>query len=811
MNFISQLRSSFFQRLISLFILAFLFQFLVISFIVLPFFKTYSFDLMKNEANLVLDYIYHTVDANYEELNSVINLTEATTSETAMSVLKSTDMMVRQFYDLYKEGVLSEAEAKRRAIRAIRELRYKDNDYLWIVDRDYHLIAHPDAGLEGSDALKLSDAHGNYIIKEMVDLAVKNKEGRYTYYWHKLGESEPQKKKALFILFEPWMWTLGSGVYSKDTEELVEQYNQHLQQKLEELVKETRIGKSGYFYIFDGKHNMLFHPNENVLGSAFAKIRNPNTDETVAASLEKAAHSQNRTLEYVWDKPEDKGNFVYKKISWVRYYAPLDWYIGSSIYLEELEEPAEAYKYDYFLLITVLFIVILVILIRLLGNVFSPVSALINAAKAVADGDFSKRVTSHSNNEIGLLSNIFNNMMDELARRKEEEEQNRQILLDAKLEAESANSAKSAFLANMSHEIRTPMTGILGFVEQLAKGEKDAERLKQFHTIRTSSNILLAVINDILDFSKIESGKMNIESHPYNLMELLESSVDIFRSLASTKNINLHAMVSENMPTCVKGDQIRLKQVIFNLMSNAIKFTPEAGSITLQARYEEENSIFYVAVIDTGVGIAKENLEKIFEVFSQEDTSTTRKFGGTGLGLSISSRLVRLMGGDLQVESSVGEGSRFFFELPAEICTMTVEPDKREAVRKSEIPLAVQGHILIAEDNKTNQMLLSMILDDYDVTYDIVNDGAEAVLNYKFNRYDIILMDENMPIMNGIEATRHIRELEAELSRKPTPIIAVTANALAEDRERFLNAGMDDYVSKPYSEEDIAEILRKFL
>ena len=145
----------------------------------------------------------------------------------------------------------------------------------------------------------------------------------------------------------------------------------------------------------------------------------------------------------------------------------------------------------------------------------------------------------------------------------------------------------------MSHEIRTPMTGILGFVEQLAKGEKDPDRLKQFQTIRTSSNILLAVINDILDFSKIESGKMNIESHPYNLMELLESSVDIFRSLASTKNINLHAMVSENMPTCVKGDQIRLKQVIFNLMNNAIKFTPEAGSITLQARYEEDRITSY--------------------------------------------------------------------------------------------------------------------------------------------------------------------------------------------------------------------------
>jgi PAS domain S-box-containing protein len=390
------------------------------------------------------------------------------------------------------------------------------------------------------------------------------------------------------------------------------------------------------------------------------------------------------------------------------------------------------------------------------------------------------------------------------------EEEARQSLLEAKQEAERASAFKSEFLANMSHEIRTPMNGMLGFVERLEKAETDPERLKQFKIVRNSGSSLLAIINDILDFSKIESGKMSIEKHPFDLKELLESSNDIFASLASGKNITLHMIVDDVIPQHVLGDQTRLKQVIFNLMGNAVKFTREGGNITLQARFNEHESLLYIAVIDNGVGIAKENLAKIFEAFSQEDTSTTRRFGGTGLGLSISSRLVRLMGGELDVESSVGKGSKFYFELPVEVC-VPEEHGSTDDAQTADNSLPLSGHLLVAEDNKTNQMLIGIILDDFGITYDIANDGAEAVLNFKLKPYDVILMDENMPIMNGIEATRHIRDLEAEESRPPTPIIAVTANAMAEDRQRFLDAGMDDYVSKPYTEDDIRIVLQKYL
>ena len=374
-------------------------------------------------------------------------------------------------------------------------------------------------------------------------------------------------------------------------------------------------------------------------------------------------------------------------------------------------------------------------------------------------------------------------------------------LFEAKEFAEQASLSKSNFLANMSHEIRTPMNGLLGFVDRLKKTEEDPQRIKQFEIIRSSGETLMNIINDILDFSKIESGKMEIEYSPLPLRKFFEEVPQIFQQIASAKNINILNAINENIPESILGDKTRLKQVVFNLMSNALKFTHDGGNVTLQAYYKEK--LLHVAVIDTGIGIAKENQKKIFEAFSQEDASITRKFGGTGLGLSISLRLINLMGGEIKLESEVGKGSKFYFDIPVDVCSIKVDESSIEENGDTQI----QGHVLIVEDNKTNQMLLGMLLDDYGITYDIANDGAEGVLKFKQTKYDAILMDENMPIMNGIEATKIIREdYESDI-----PIIAVTANALTQDRERFLEAGMNDYISKPYTEEDIFKVLRKYL
>jgi len=384
-------------------------------------------------------------------------------------------------------------------------------------------------------------------------------------------------------------------------------------------------------------------------------------------------------------------------------------------------------------------------------------------------------------------------------------------IIKAKEFADAANSAKSNFLASMSHEIRTPMTGILGFIERLKSTESDPQRIKQFDVIENSGQTLLSIINDILDFSKIESGKIELETSPYNLHKVFSSSLDIYATLASSKNISLHSMIDEDLPTCLIGDETRLKQVIFNLLSNAIKFTNEQGRVTLNANYNTQKQMIYIAVVDTGIGIAKENIEKIFEAFTQEDVSTTRKFGGTGLGLSISLHLVKAMGGEINVESVVGEGSKFYFEIPINHCCEDLVDDTVFKDLNIEASSHLRGHALIVEDNKTNQMLMSMILDDLGITYDIANNGAEGVMSFKLNKYDVILMDENMPIMNGIESTKHIREIEEETQITATPIIAVTANALTGDKEKFMKVGMNDYIPKPYSEEDIVKVLQKYL
>jgi len=380
----------------------------------------------------------------------------------------------------------------------------------------------------------------------------------------------------------------------------------------------------------------------------------------------------------------------------------------------------------------------------------------------------------------------------------------------AKREAEAASKFKSEFLANMSHELRTPMNGILGFVERLAKQETNFEKLQQFDMIRSSGKTLLHIINDILDFSKIESGKMEIESHPINMHEILYETSGIFIELIENKKIKFIKSIDEKIPQSILGDNVRLKQIIYNLLSNAVKFTPEGGQISLEANYDKNKKEIFIAVSDTGVGIPQNKLETIFEAFSQSDTSTTRKYGGTGLGLNIATRLLESMGGSIGVKSELKQGSTFFLYLPVTEC---LQENKKNEVENETIfeNSQLQGDVLIVEDNKTNQMLLSMILDDLGLNYDVANDGVEAIKCYVEKRYDAILMDENMPNMNGIQATKQIRHIEYEDELPTTPIIAVTANALSEDRERFLKAGMDDYISKPYTENDIIKTLRKYL
>ena len=293
------------------------------------------------------------------------------------------------------------------------------------------------------------------------------------------------------------------------------------------------------------------------------------------------------------------------------------------------------------------------------------------------------------------------------------------------------------------------------------------------------------------------------------IKDLFDEICEVYKDRFLKKNITLSCDLASSLPDTIMLDTLHFNQVLANLIDNALKFTLKGGNVLLKVSFDKQSDQLHFSITDTGVGIAKENYEKIFHIFEQEDNSTTRKYGGVGLGLAIASNLIELLGGKLQLESEVGKGSRFFFSIPVTVCETS--KDNVDSDIENNVVTNFNAHVLIVEDNKTNQMLMKMMLDDFGITYDIADDGAIAVEKFSSANYDCILMDENMPNINGIKAAKQIREIEQIEQRKVTPIVAVTANSLSGDRERFIDAGMDDYVSKPYTEEDITRVLKKYL
>jgi signal transduction histidine kinase/CheY-like chemotaxis protein len=382
-------------------------------------------------------------------------------------------------------------------------------------------------------------------------------------------------------------------------------------------------------------------------------------------------------------------------------------------------------------------------------------------------------------------------------------------LREASEAALCATKAKSQFLANMSHEIRTPMTAMLGMTELLQMTELGPQQREYASTIDRAGSTLLQLVNDILDFSKIEAGQLPLEDISFDVALLLREVKEMLGYKAQQRGLPLLLDLPSELPLRYRGDPNRIKQVILNLVGNAIKFTHE-GQVTLHARakvLDEERSLVEIAVEDTGIGIPEEQLDRVFEAFTQADASTTRRYGGTGLGLAISSRLARLMGGELRLESTVGQGSTFTLGLVL-----------KNAVRRTSIPAPrevheasrYQGRVLLVEDNVDTQSLADEMLRRMGCAVDLVNDGAQALDRLERERYDLVLMDCHMPNLNGYDATREIRRREAEHGAHTT-IVALSASVLPEERARCAEVGMDDYVAKPFTNRDLERVLQRWL
>ncbi len=377
-----------------------------------------------------------------------------------------------------------------------------------------------------------------------------------------------------------------------------------------------------------------------------------------------------------------------------------------------------------------------------------------------------------------------------------------QELIIAKEKAEESTRIKEEFLANMSHEIRTPLNGIKGFTDLLVKNEHYPEQKKYLEAIQFSTKNLLIIINDILDFSKIEAGKMELEQTEFYFRDLIESIFNSFVFQVKEKGLEISKKIEEKIPETLVGDPVRINQVITNLMSNALKFT-ENGSIELTVeeisrKGDKINLLFKVK--DSGIGIPKDKLDYIFTSFSQASSSTTRKYGGTGLGLAIVKNIVNLFKGQIRVESTEGVGSVFIFDLHLEIAK---DQNILKEIEKPDQKIDISGiKILVAEDYPMNQLLINETLSSWEVEAEIVENGKLAFEKVQENEYDLVLMDVNMPEMGGLEASRLIRD-QLDEPKKSIPIIAMTAGALKGDKEKCIDAGMNDYVSKPFDQDEL--------
>jgi signal transduction histidine kinase/DNA-binding response OmpR family regulator/HPt (histidine-containing phosphotransfer) domain-containing protein len=952
-----------------------------IYFFSVPYIKNTVYGIEEEAAKTILDNVYRLVRSDFLAIEAYKESALAAHKRQLKNITLIQASFLQNKYEQYKKGLLSETEAKRSALEEMRTFRYGNDDYVWVSDYNSVLISHPDPKLHNADFSNVRDIYDNLIVPPMVQVARDKGEGYTSYFWRRLGEEKPIEKLTYSKDFPQWKWVIGSGLYVDDVATEMARRKEKMIDELREVLRGIKVAQTGYMYIFDSQMNMIIHPNSNIENTNFSNLLDPTTSNPIGPELMAAAHAGDGKLYYKWDRPDDKGTYVYDKISWVRYFDGFDWYMASSVYAEELNSSVVMLRNRILLVSVILFLLSIGAATLFLRRVIAPLRDLSDMALKVKDGDLSVRCDLKGRDEIGVLAAAFNSMVSQLKaniadldrkvkeRTTELDEKNERLegeigerkraeeaLSKAKEAAEAASRAKSEFLANMSHEIRTPLNGIIGMAELAMEGNLDDRDRNTIHVINSEADSLLRIVNDVLDFSKIEAGMLELEEISFEMRALVE---DVARSIAwqaEKKGLEVISFVANEVPNHIIGDPGRLKQILMNLAGNAVKFTHQ-GEIYIRTEVAEdlgERIRLRFMVKDTGIGIARDKQKTIFESFTQGDGSTTRKYGGTGLGTTISKQLVELMGGEIDLESDEGKGSTFNFtawfgrradrkEIPernvvdlsglkvlvvddnfnnryivAEYlkqwgCLPSEAHNEKEAlavlkeavgakepfglvltdyqmperngldlareiradrdleqtpilllssigrqetgeqckeigiegylnkpIRRNELRKAIEavlglpagwkkqteaelitGHtqveecrkdirILLAEDYPTNQQVAMRHLERAGYQVDLAKTGKEAMEIYRQQHHDLILMDIQMPEMDGYEATSAIRKMEKDGETR-TPIVAMTAHAMTGYREKCLEAGMDDYLTKPLRRKELLAIVAKWV
>ncbi len=700
------------------------------------------------------------------------------------------------------KGKLSDREIKKRIKQAITPLRFANNrGYVFINTTQGVGVLYPfSKNKEGQNLINLQDINKNYLIKNEINL-IQFQDEAYTKYVNPkkvINKFNAYTKVSFIKKFAPYDWYLGCFAFLDDLQE-------ENQRETLNRIDQISFDNNSSFFVYKKDGTCISHKDTASIGINYRdyknRLRKSNVEKILAA-----AESQKAGFVEYQDPFSNKGT----KVSYLKTIERWDWVIGVGVYTKDIDAGIEiarnnlkekVYKYIYQIILLIVFaILVLYITSRLISKKMN--------RNFVSFNNFFRKASTQSSKintedlyfpEFRDLSITINRMID-IRSQKEEE------LKEAKERAEESDRLKSSFLANMSHEIRTPMNAIIGFSELLQEEDLPFETRQQFFNhIKNSGNSLLNLINDIIDFSKIESGELKISKTVFNLNEMFDELHQTFIKIKSGKgkdHIDLKFTKGlSDEKSVIYTDPFRLKQIITNLVENAIKFT-EKGRI--QVSYHLNQTVLIFSVKDTGIGISQDKQDIIFSRFRQADDSHARKYGGTGLGLSISKKLSELLNGEMWLESTVDMGSSFSISIPYQLDKNLIPNESNDDLLDKK---KINGKkILVVDDYDVNLTLLKQMLQPAGVEVMVADNGNRALNHCSNNDFDLILLDLQMPELNGFETLQLIKE-----SKPKVKIVAQTAYALENEKEQILNSGFDGYISKPIVKKELIDIIHKIL